>query len=209
MTPKRANTLTFPPTAATPRAYRGPLLEFTRWVAIIYLKLTGWTIKGSFPDVPRAVVIAAPHTSNWDGFTMLASAAYFRVRFSWLGKKALTDGPFGWLLRAIGCIGVDRKSKNDAVSVMAEAFAREPKLMLAVAPEGTRSKTRRWRSGFYHIAREANVPIIISILDYGTKTITLPALIHPSGDYESDLAWIQSHYEGVRGKYGEKFKAQG
>lgn len=100
---------------------------------------------------------------------------------------------------------IDRSAANDVVRVMADAFAATPRMILAIPPEGTRSATREWKTGFYHIARTTNVPLILSVLDYGTKTISLAAIITPSGDYDPDLAIIQSYYANARGKHADKF----
>ena len=116
-------------------------------------------MEGDWPADPKAVVICAPHTSNWDGIWMLAAAGAWRFTLRYMGKKSLTEGPFGWLVRWTGCIPVDRAKSNDLVAQMARAFAAEDRLMLAIPPEGTRGRVEKWKSGFYHIAVGANVPI--------------------------------------------------
>ncbi len=190
---------------ARPAASRGPLPEMVRWVCAIYLKLSGWKLRGDFPALDKAVLVAAPHTSNWDGINMLATAGYYRVKLKWMGKKSLTTGPFGGLIKWLGCVPIDRSAANDVVRVMADAFAATPRMILAIPPEGTRSATREWKTGFYHIASAANVPLILSVLDYGAKTISLAAVITPSGHYDSDLKIIQSYYASARGKHADKF----
>jgi 1-acyl-sn-glycerol-3-phosphate acyltransferase len=153
----------------------------------------------------KAVLVAAPHTSNWDGLNMLAAAGHYRVKLRWMGKASLTRGPFGWLIRALGCVPIDRSQSNDVVRVMADAFGASERMLLAIPPEGTRSAVREWKSGFYHIAVAARVPILLTVLDYGTKRIRLVAVVHPSGDYEADLAVFRSQYAGAVGKNREKF----
>jgi 1-acyl-sn-glycerol-3-phosphate acyltransferase len=155
----------------------------------------------------KAVLVAAPHTSNWDGLNMLATAGYYRVKLAWMGKKSLTQGPFGWVLKAMGCVPIDRSQSNDVVNVMREAFAARDRMILAIPPEGTRSLAREWKSGFYHIAHGAGVPLVISVLDYGTKCVSLAAVIEPSGDYDADLALIRAHYATAKGKHAAQFAA--
>lgn len=179
-----------------------------RWISATYLTISGWTIHGDWPGLPKAVLLAAPHTSNWDGINMLATAGYYRVKLRWMGKKSLTQGPFGWLIKALGCVPIDRSANHDVVRAMSERFAAEQGMVLAIPPEGTRSAVREWKSGFYHIAVAANVPIILSVLDYGRKRVSLAAIVQPSGDYEADLPIIRAHYADVMGKNPEKFVAR-
>lgn len=190
---------------AHPAAYRGVGSEIVRWICVAYLKLGGWTVHGDWPVLPKAVLVAAPHTSNWDGLNMLAAAGYYRVKLRWMGKASLTRGPFGWLIKALGCVPIDRSQSNDVVRVMADAFAASERMLLAIPPEGTRSAVREWKSGFYHIAVAAGVPILLTVLDYGTKRISLAAVVYPSGDYEADLALIRAHYAEAKGKRRERF----
>ena len=193
--------------SAKPALYRGVFSEFSRWLASAYLKLSGWRIEGDWPGLDKAVLVAAPHTSNWDGINMLATAAFYRVTLRWMGKKSLTQGPFGWAIKALGCVPIDRAASHDVVNSMRDVFAAEPRMILAIPPEGTRSAVREWKSGFYHIAVGAGVPIIVSVLDYGSKTVRLAAVLHPCGDYESDLALIRAHYADAKGKHAAKFQA--
>jgi 1-acyl-sn-glycerol-3-phosphate acyltransferase len=195
----------FKPWTARPARFKGPVSELMRWICGAYLRLSGWTIEGDWPSLDKAVLVAAPHTSNWDGINMLAAAAWFRVKLSWMGKKSLTEGPFGGLIKWLGCVPVDRSASHDLVKAMGQAFAATPHMILAIPPEGTRSLTRQWKTGFYHIAVQARVPIIVTVLDYGTKTIRIAAVISPSGDYDDDLALILGHYDGAMGKNVAQF----
>lgn len=192
---------------ARPAKFRGVGSEIVRWICTAYLKLTGWKISGDWPAIDKMVLVAAPHTSNWDGLNMLAAAGYYRVKLRWMGKASLTRGPFGWLIKALGCVPIDRSQSNDVVRVMAEAFGASERMLLAIPPEGTRSAVREWKSGFYHIAVAADVPILMTVLDYGTRRISLAAVLYPSGDYEADLALIRAHYANAKGKRREKFAA--
>lgn len=187
-----------------PAPFRGVVSEAVRWLCTAYLKVNGWRLQGDWPELDKAVLVAAPHTSNWDGLNMLAAAGYYRVRLRWMGKKSLTQGPFGGLIRSLGCIPIDRSGSHDVVKAMADLFASENGMILAIPPEGTRSRVSEWKSGFYHIAVASGVPIILSVLDYGRRTVRLAALVYPSGDYETDLRLIRSHYQDARGKHLSK-----
>ncbi|MEZ5960331.1 MAG: 1-acyl-sn-glycerol-3-phosphate acyltransferase [Hyphomonadaceae bacterium] len=178
--------------SARPARTRNIASDAVRFVCATYLQLAGWKVRGDWPSLDKAVLVAAPHTSNWDGLNMLATAGFYRVKLRWMGKKSLTQGPFGWLIKWLGCVPIDRSAANDVVRAMADAFAAEERMILAIPPEGTRSAVREWKTGFYHIARAANVPLILSVLDYGTKTASLAAIVHPSGDYDADLPVIKA-----------------
>jgi 1-acyl-sn-glycerol-3-phosphate acyltransferase len=192
--------------SARPAPFRGPFTEAWRYLCTAYLKLSGWTLAGDWPrDIPKMTLVAAPHTSNWDGINMLAAAGYYRAPLKWMGKKELTEGPFGGVVRWLGCVPVDREKGGDLVKEMAAAFSGARAMTLAVAPEGTRAATRGWKSGFYYIALAAGVPIVMSVLDYGAKTITLSGVLVPSGDYEADLKIIKTHYATARGLREENF----
>jgi len=193
------------PSTARPAHARGFGGEIVRWICALYLRLGGWKLRGDWPALDKAVLVAAPHTSNWDGINMLATAGYYRVKLRWMGKKSLTEGPFGGIIKWLGCVPIDRSAANDVVRAMADVFATEQKIVLAIPPEGTRSATKAWKTGFYHIAREAGVPLVLSVLDYGTKTVSLAAIVHPSGDYEADLPVIQSYYANAKGKKADQF----
>jgi len=195
------------PATARPAPYRGLGSELVRALSTGYLKLSGWKLCGDWPALEKAVLVAAPHTSNWDGLNMLATAGYYRVKLRWMGKKSLTQGPFGAIIKALGCVPIDRAASNDVVNTMREVFAAEKQMVLAVPPEGTRSAVRDWKSGFYHIAVAAGVPLVLSVLDYGARTVSLAAVITPSGDYEADLPLIRSYYANAKGKHPEKFVA--
>jgi 1-acyl-sn-glycerol-3-phosphate acyltransferase len=193
------NLVIFDSATSRPDAFRGALSEMFRYACIAYLKLSGWRIAGDWPAITKAVLVAAPHTSNWDGVNMLAAAGYYRVKLHWMGKKSLTTGPFGWLIRWLGCVPVDRSARSDLVRSMSSALDARSHMILAVPPEGTRSLTTEWKSGFYHIAQRANVPILLTVLDYGTRTISVRGLLTPTGDYAADLSVIRAQYRTARG----------
>lgn len=185
--------------------YRGLWSEFVRGVSWLYLKATGWHIASDWPNVPKSVIVAAPHTSNWDGLAMLAVAGWYRVKLSWMGKASLVKGPFGWLVRRAGCVPVERASSHDVVEQMRAAFAARPVMHLAVAPEGTRTANPDWKTGFYHIARSAGVPLVMSVLDYGTRIVRLDGPMALSGDIDADMAQVLDSYRTAQGKFPDQF----
>jgi 1-acyl-sn-glycerol-3-phosphate acyltransferase len=185
-----------------------------RAIGRAWLSAFGWRVEGSAPDVPQAVLLAAPHTSNWDLPFTLACAWVLGLDFRFVAKHTLFEGPAGGLLRAMGGIAVDRRSRENAVDRMAGLFAQHDKLILAVAAEGTRGSAKRWKTGFYWIARAAKVPIVMGFLDYGRKVGGMGDLFWPSGDPESDLHKIRNFYGPIKGKYPKKqgaivFRAEG
>jgi len=204
MSPEVPHHTVFPHDPVQTRRKRGVLYEFARWLCLQFLKLNGWKMRGQMPnDIDKFVLVAAPHTSNWDGAFMLMMAAYFRTPIRWMGKAGLAKNFWiGWYMRWLGIVPVDRKKSDSLVDQMAKAFAEEDgELLLAVPPEGTRAKVTKWKTGFYHIAVAADVPIVMSVLDYKTKTGTISGIIYPTGDYEADLPLIQSHYAEAVGRW--------
>ncbi|MEM6414312.1 MAG: 1-acyl-sn-glycerol-3-phosphate acyltransferase [Pseudomonadota bacterium] len=196
--------------SSKPKPFRGPFSELWRWICYLFMKIAGWRFVGDWPaDVPKAVLVAAPHTSNWDGIYMLASAGYYRTPLQWMGKKELTEGPFGGFVKWLGCVPIDRSGNNDMVSQMADAFRASDEMILAVPPEGTRAKTRKWKSGFYYIAATADVPLILTVLDFGSKTVRVAGTFKPMGDFDQDLPKIKEVYNGARGKFDEKYTKPG
>ncbi len=208
MAESSARVVPIDPASARPAPSRGLVSDIVRFICSALLQLSGWKVRGDWPAIDKAVLVAAPHTSNWDGLYMLATAGYFRVKLRWMGKASLTRGPFGGLIKWLGCVPIDRSQKNDVVQAMADAFAAEDRMILAIPPEGTRSATREWKTGFYHIACAAGMPIVLSVLDYGTRTARLAAVVYPSGDYEGDLPVIRAFYANAQGKHRDKFVAE-
>ncbi len=165
-----------------------------------FLRAFGWTAEHHFPDVDKAVVIAAPHTSGWDLPFMIACGWALDVKFNWVGKKELFAPPFGSFMRMVGGLPVNRGSKSDTVGRIAEAVRAEDKVLLCISPEGTRSTTKRWKSGFYWIAVEANVPIVLGFLDFGKKRGGLGAVFWPTGDIVRDMDQVRAFYSGMKGR---------
>ncbi len=178
--------------------------RFVRWVANTVIRCSSWRVVGEFPDVPRLVAIAAPHSSNWDGIIGISAAYAMGVRATWMGKDSLFKHGLAGLMRGLGGIPTDRSNPRGAVGQMAEMLktTREP-LWLFLAPEGTRKKVRKWRTGFWHIASEAGVPILLVSIDFPGKRFVIGPLFHPSGDKEADLARLYGYYRQFVGKDGK------
>lgn len=160
-----------------------------------------WRIEGDPPDRAKYVLIAAPHTSNWDLLYLLAMSYATDVHVSWLGKNSLFRGPLGPVLRALGGIPVERDRRSGLVSSLAGEFAAADRLVVAVPPEGTRGRTDHWRTGFYRVACAADVPIVCSYLDYSRRVGGFGPVIEPTGDLGADLPLFQEFYADKRGKY--------
>ena len=176
---------------------------FLRGIGRLYLRLIGWRVEGRFPDVSKAVVIAAPHTSNWDMPLMLAIAYGVGVRPAWLGKRELFRGPFGWVMRWLGGLPVDRAVRQNLVQQAVDGFALADQLHLVIPPSGTRSGATHWKSGFYHIASGAGVPIVCAFLDYRRKVGGIGPVLAPSGNVAADMVPIRAFYADVTGKFPE------
>ncbi|QDH80605.1 glycerol acyltransferase [Echinicola soli] len=172
--------------------------------------LTGWKVKGNFPEgLKKAVMVAIPHTSNWD--LLYARAAFYildvPVRFTI--KKEVMVGPLGWLIRGLGGISIDRKRiagkrKQTYTEAMIELIKTSDELVIMVTPEGTRSYAKRWKSGFYHVADGAGVPIVIGFLDYKKKHAGIGPAIYPNGDLQGQMEEIKAFGRNVTGKYPEQ-----
>lgn len=170
--------------------------RLARW----FIGLCGWKIVGEFPDVARLVLIAAPHSSWLDGFWGLLIKIAIGIDISFMGKRELFVGPLGWIVRKLGGIPVERGSKHGVVEQMSARFKTQPKLWLGIAPEGTRKAVKKWRTGFWHIARAAEVPILPLYFHYPERTIGVGPLFHTSDDVEVDLQRLRAFYAPWRGR---------
>ena len=166
-----------------------------------YLGMFGWRVEGCLPAGTKAVAIAAPHTSNWDLPFMLAVSFVLGVNPSWLGKRQLFRGPFGWLMRRLGGIPVDRDRRTNLVQQVVDYFGTVDQLFLVIPPSATRKRATHWKSGFYHTARGAAVPIICTFLDYRRKVGGVGPTVVPSGDVRADMRVIREFYASITGKY--------
>ncbi len=182
------------------RANRPPRFS---WLSGRILKLLGWTLIADFPDTDKYVLIAAPHTSNWDFPLGILAARALKLDVRWLGKHTLFRRPFGWFFRALGGVPVQRDQALNLIEQISALFARSDRLIVALAPEGTRSKTDHWKSGFYHVARAAGVPIAMACLDHGQKQIVLGGTFYPGDDIEGTFDIVREFYKDHRGKRPE------
>ena len=181
--------------------FNTPLLKtLLRFGSALYLKVAGWQLTGEIPAARRFVMIAAPHTSNWDLPMTLALVFAFRLKVYFLAKHTLFRPPFGLLLRWLGGIPVDRSKANNLVERAAEQFSIHNDLILIVPPEGTRKRVRFWKSGFYHIACGAKVQIVFGFIDFKRKVAGFGGTYVPSGNFDADLTEIQAFYAGITGK---------
>jgi 1-acyl-sn-glycerol-3-phosphate acyltransferase len=186
-----------PPRRPPPRRGLRPRL------AALVLRIGGFTPVGDPPEVERMVILSAPHTWWWDGFWMLAFAWYWGLSISWFVKLSSTRGPLGFLPRLLGGIPVDRRAPQGLVGELTRAFAERSKLLLVVPPEGTRARRKYWKSGFYHIARQANVPICLSYLDYGRQRGGFGPCFYLTGDMGADMDRVREFYRDMRGRIPE------
>ena len=185
-----------PPNA--PRSHEGPVL---RAFARCLLALGGWKLVGAWPDVPRVVVIVAPHSSIWDAIYGLAAKVVMRLGIVFIGKKEAFWGPVGWILRRVGGMPVDRKAPGGIVEQVAAEMRRAERMWFVLAPEGTRRRVEQWKPGFWRIARAAGAPVFTVGFDYPTRRILLGQLVELTDDYDADMRRIRPLFAAYRGKY--------
>lgn len=191
---------------------RNTLFNSPRWhrllapLASLLLRLSGWRLVGEAPAQRRLVLIAAPHTSNWDFALMLLAVLKAGVSLHWMGKHTLFRRPFGGLMHWLGGIPIDRSRANNVVAEMVDNYRRHDELILLITPEGTRSAGVRWKTGFYQIARGAGVPILLAFVDGERRELGFGPLFQPTGDIERDLPEIQAFYAGLRGVRGRRYR---
>ncbi len=171
---------------------------------IAALRLLGWTLEGERPGADRFVMVAEPHTAARDLPLMLAVAFAFRVKLHWIGKEELFAGWRHPLMTWLGGLPINRAGGGSEVERIARHFEGRSKIALGIAPGGSRAKTSGWRSGFYWIAVEAEVPILLSFLDFKARRTGVGPLIQPTGDYDRDVADMRKFYQGMEGKYSDQ-----
>lgn len=176
--------------------------RFSQYIARSLMSLFGWRIEADIPNIPKFVIVGAPHTSNYDFLLTVATFFSLSIKISWMGKRSLFRWPMKGLMTWLGGVPVDRRSeRGSVVEQTVEAFNSRDKFIIAVMPEGTRSKVHEWKTGFYHIAKGAKVPIVAVRFDYGRKVMGVGPTFEPSGDSEADIAQIQSIYSDIKGKH--------
>jgi 1-acyl-sn-glycerol-3-phosphate acyltransferase len=182
-----------------------PVLNiFLRWFSLTVLKITGWRAHGRLPATTKFVLVGAPHTSNWDLPYALFIIFVLRGKIYWLGKESLFRRPLKGFFKWLGGIPIDRSKSKNVVAQSIQQFHQNEKLILTIAPEGTRSRVKKWKTGFYHIAKGANVPIVLGFLDYRRKTGGIGPVIYPTGNVDADMETIRAFYDGITGKFPEK-----
>ena len=166
------------------------------------LRVIGWRIVGEAPEEPRLVLVGAPHTTNLDFLLAKLTAGALGVRLHWVGKSSLFPRWLAPLARRFGGIPVDRASSQGFVDAMVAEFRRRDRFYLALMPAGSRATPDRWHSGFYYIARDAGVPMLLVGFDWGRRTMRVGPMLHalPDGDYEDEVGTIRAHFDGVTGR---------
>lgn len=173
-----------------------PLLRF---ISILILRLIGWTTRGEELEHQRFVLIGAPHTSNWDFPLMLMVVLKLRLRVYWMGKHTLFPFPFAGLMKWLGGIPIDRSRSHNVVNETVRQYAERDELVVLIPPEGTRKKVERWKTGFYHIASNAGVPILLGYVDAAKKEAGFADFFTPTGDADKDMAAIRAFYANKTG----------
>ena len=173
--------------------------QLLRFLSNSIMRLIGWKVEGTLPNLPKYLIIGAPHTSNWDFLLFLATIFHLKVDARYMGKAELFRGPFGWFFYWCGGIPVDRKKSQGLVEQMVEACNNSDKFILTIAPEGTRHKVKEWKRGFYHIAKGAGIPIIMAKVDGKKKAMCVGEIFHLTEDMESDMLAIQDAFKGMVG----------
>ena len=173
----------------------------------VFYKIMGWSLIGAFPKVDKCIVIIAPHTSNLDFFMGLLIRRVLNEEFNFVGKSSLFRWPYGWYFRWMGGMPVDRTKNNNFVLACADLIKKVDQIHLTVAPEGSRKKVKKWKTGFYYIAKEAEVPIVLVAFDYGKKQITISDANYTSDDINSDFEMYKVFYKNISGLRKSDFTA--
>lgn len=178
--------------------------RFSQGLGYLLLHLCRWGVEGEICQLPKFVIVMAPHTSWWDFTNNLGVLLAMRLRVSWFIAHGYTRGMIGRVLSAIGAVPVDRGARSQLVSQMAQHFKLHPQFVLAIFPEGTRKKVSNWKSGFWHIAKQAEVPVQLVSVDYAKRKTIFGPVIHLGDDPEKDVQKMQNHFKSVRAKRPEK-----
>jgi 1-acyl-sn-glycerol-3-phosphate acyltransferase len=181
------------------------LLPFFRLIAWSYLKLTGWQVVGEKPAFKNYVLIVAPHTSNWDFPAGVSTAFMLGLNPFWMGKDALFRFPHGFIFSLLGGVAIDRSRSHNMVASSIRQLKDSEEFCLVITPEGTRSLTEGWKTGFYHIAHGAGVPLVLGFIDGATKRIGLGTTIVLTGDMDADFAQCAAFFKPIKGIRNENF----
>jgi 1-acyl-sn-glycerol-3-phosphate acyltransferase len=176
-----------------------------KYISKLALGIFGWRLTGKLPALNKYVLIGAPHTSNWDSVFGFLGAGAIGLRFKWVAKQSVFPGPLAPILKYFGGIPIDRSIRSSVIKKMVEQFNNCDKLVLGLMPEGTRSKTEFWKTGFYYISIGANVPIAFAFLDYGRKRVGIAdQILYPTGNIGNDMKVIRNFYKDIKGKHPER-----
>lgn len=176
-------------------------MKFSAWL----LKKKGWKFDINITLPPKCVIAIAPHTSNWDFVYGELAVRSVGLKAGFLMKSTWFFFPLGYLMRALGGIPVNRKKHTRVTDAVVEAFNSHEKMVVGLTPEGTRSRNEKWRTGFIHIAQEANVPLALAYIDYGTRTVCIDRFYELTGDIDADMANIKQYFSKYQAKFPEKF----
>lgn len=177
-----------------------PVTRFARFV----FGLFGWHGENELPNFPKMVILGAPHTSNWDGAVFYTMTLILRAKLKFIGKHTLFRFPFGGIMRWAGGIPVNRATSKNAVEQVVDAFNAAENMALVIAPEGTRKKTKFWKTGFYYIALGANVPIVMATIDYRRRVCSIGPHFMPTGDIQADFEIIKQYYGDKQGRHHDR-----
>ena len=182
-----------------PERLRGKRSILLRKIARFGINISGWTIKGMVPDEERIVIIAAPHTSNWDFVLAMLAIFGLNIKLRWLGKHSIFKPGFKNFFKWLGGIPVYRDNPSNLIDNVVKIVKKEKSIVIAMTPEGTRKKVKRWKTGFLRIAKQTHSKILLISIDAPTKSIEIGNIFNPTGNSEDDLAFIQKYYSSFRG----------
>ncbi|KAB2878176.1 glycerol acyltransferase [bacterium] len=171
------------------------------------LRVMGWRMEGEIPNLPKFLAIAAPHTTNWDFILGMSALMAMNIRVHWLGKNTIFTWPVRYVWQWLGGRPVDRSKAHGVVEQIVQMFKDGPQFILGLSPEGTRKDMPKWRSGFYHIATGASVPILMAYFDFERKVLGIGPLFYPTGDMDKDIESMQNYYKPFTGKYRKSWQA--
>ena len=180
--------------------FNTPILSpFFRLLSALLMRLFGWRVEGTLPNIPKYIIIGAHHTSNWDFPLFLGVIFHLKANVRFMGKEELFRRPFGWFFYWCGGVPVYRKKSTGLVEQMVEACEKSDKFILTIAPEGTRYHVNEWKMGFYHIARNAGIPIVLAVVDGKKKTMHVGQIFYPTENMDADIKAIKGYFEGMVG----------
>ena len=182
-----------------PERLRGNRSQILRKIGRFGINISGWTVKGQVPDEERIVIIAAPHTSNWDFILAMLAIFGLNIKLRWLGKHSIFKPGFKKFFEWLGGIPVYRDNPSTLIENVVDIVKKEKSIVIAMTPEGTRKKVKRWKTGFLRIAKQTQSKILLISIDAPTKSIEIGKIFNPTGDSEEDLVFIQKYYSSFRG----------